>query len=80
MSLFDRSNRRSEKGIWQALLAGLVKCDDPPDSAMRDSTAVCAHRSAAGTKRAASTSDEIFAGGPTTESTRSPTATAASTP
>jgi len=49
-TLFNRFNRWSEKGIWQALLAALAACDDPPEIAMVDSTAVRAHRSAAGAK------------------------------
>ena len=43
-------NRWSEKGIWQGLLATLAACADPPEVAMVDSTAVRAHRSAAGAK------------------------------
>ncbi len=48
-TLFNRWNRWSEKGIWQALLAALAGCDDSPEVAMVDSTAVREHRSAAGT-------------------------------
>ena len=49
-TLFNRFDRWSEKGIWQGLLAALVASEDPPDFAMVDSTAVRAHRSAAGAK------------------------------
>ena len=49
-TLFNRFNRWSEKGIWQGLLAALAACENPPDIAMVDSTAVRAHRSAAGAK------------------------------
>jgi transposase len=49
-TLFNRFNRWSQKGIWQDLLAALAACDDPPGVAMVDSTAVRAHRSAAGAK------------------------------
>lgn len=49
-TLFNRFNRWSEKGIWQSLLAALAACADPPKLAMVDSTAVRAHRSAAGAK------------------------------
>jgi transposase len=49
-TLFNRFDRWSEKGIWQGLLAALVACEDSPDFAMVDSTAVRAHRSAAGAK------------------------------
>ena len=49
-TLFNRFDRWSEKGIWQGLLAALVACQDPPAFVMVDSTAVRAHRSAAGAK------------------------------
>jgi transposase len=49
-TLFNRFNRWSQKGIWQSLLAALAACDEPPAFAMVDSTAVRAHRSAAGAK------------------------------
>lgn len=52
-TLFNRFDRWSEKSIWQALLAALVACEDPPDFAMVDSTAVRGHRSAAGAEGAA---------------------------
>lgn len=80
-TLFNRFNRWSEKGIWQALLAALAACDDPPEIAMVDSTAVRAHRSAAGAKGGSGTrpsAARVAARRP--RSTRSPTAPAASTP
>ena len=79
-TLFNRWNRWSEKGIWQALLAALAGCDDPPEVAMVDSTAVRAHRSAAGAK-GGSTARRSAARGAARppRSTRSPTAQAAST-
>jgi transposase len=80
-TLFNRFNRWSEKGIWQALLAALAACDDPPEIAMVDSTAVRAHRSAAGAKggsRAKPSAGRAAARRP--RSTRSPTALVASTP
>ena len=49
-TLFNRFDRWSDKGIWQGLLAALVACHDPPEFAMVDSSAVRAHRSAAGAK------------------------------
>lgn len=49
-TLFNRFDRWSRKGIWQALLAALAACEEPPELAMVDSTAVRAHRSAAGAK------------------------------
>jgi transposase len=54
-TLFNRFNRWSQKGIWQHLLAVLAACDEPPDVVMVDSTAVRAHRSAAGAKGGSST-------------------------
>jgi len=80
-TLFNRFNRWSEKGIWQALLAALAACDDPPEVAMVDSTAVRAHRSAAGAK-GGSTGRRSAARGAVQrpKSTRSPTERAASTP
>jgi transposase len=74
---FNRFNRWSQKGIWRGLLAA---CDDPPEVAMVDSTAVRAHRSAAGAKggsKARPSAAPAAARRP--RSTRSPTATAAST-
>ena len=80
-TLFNRFDRWSEKGIWQGLLAALVACNDPPDFAMVDSTAVRAHRSAAGAKGGSTTRRSAGrAAVPRPRSTRSPTAPAASTP
>ncbi len=80
-TLFNRWNRWSEKGIWQALLAALAGCGDPPELAMVDSTAVRAHRSAAGAK-GGSIDKRLDGRGAVRrpKSTRSPTATAASMP
>lgn len=80
-TLFNRFNRWSEKGIWQALLAALAACDDPPELAMVDSTAVRAHRSAAGAKGGSSARPlAARAAGRPPKSTPSPTAQAGSTP
>ena len=80
-TLFNRFDRWSEKGIWQGLLAALVACNDPPDFAMVDSTAVRAHRSAAGAKGGSTIRRSAGrAADPRPKSTRSPTAPAASTP
>ncbi len=80
-TLFNRFNRWSEKGIWQALLAALAACDDPPEIAMVDSTAVRAHRSAAGAKGGSRTKPSaVRAAARRPRSTRSPTAPAASMP
>jgi transposase len=80
-TLFNRFNRWSEKGIWQALLAVLAACEEPPQVAMVDSTAVRAHRSAAGAK-GGSTSRRSAARAAVQrpKSTRSPMGRAASTP
>lgn len=79
-TLFNRFNRWSEKGTWQALLAALAACGDPPEIAMVDSTAVRAHRSVADAKRgsiARPSAARKAARRP--RSTRSPTARAGST-
>lgn len=49
-TLFNRFSRWSQRGLWQALLAALAACAEPPDVVMVDSTSVRAHRSAAGAK------------------------------
>lgn len=49
-TVFNRFNRWSQRGLWQQLFAALAGCADPPLLAMVDSTAVRAHRSAAGAK------------------------------
>ena len=80
-TLFNRFARWSEKGIWQGLLAALVACEDPPGLAMVDSTAVRAHRSAAGAKGGSRTRPSAArAAVPRPRSTRRPAALAASTP
>ena len=57
-TLFNRFNRWSERGLWQQLFATLAACDDPPVVAMVDSTAMRAHRAAAGAKNEVRT--ELF--------------------
>ena len=49
-TLFNRFNRWSKRGIWQSLLAALAAREQPPDTAIADSSSVRAHRSAAGAK------------------------------
>ena len=49
-TVFNRFNRWSKRGLWQDIFAALAGCADPPEAAMIDSTAVRAHRSAAGAK------------------------------
>ncbi len=41
-------NRWSQRGPWQGIFAALVACADPPRVTLIDSSAVKAHRSAAG--------------------------------
>lgn len=50
ITLFNRFNRWSQRGLWQELFAALTGCCQPPLLTMVDSTAVRAHRSAAGAK------------------------------
>lgn len=80
-TLFNRFDRWSERGLWQELLAALAACSEPPDLAMVDSTSIRVHRSAAGAKGGSRTRrSDAPAGAARPRSTRSATATAASTP
>ena len=79
-TVFNRYNRWSRRGLWQALFAALAACDQPPPTAMVDSTSVPLHRSAAGAKggsRARRSAARAVAGRP--RSMPSATATVAST-
>ena len=49
-TVFNRYNRWSKRGLWQAIFVALVESGEPPDTAMIDSSSVKAHRSAAGAK------------------------------
>ena len=49
-TVFNRYNRWSKRGLWQAIFIALVESGEPPDTAMIDSSSVKAHRSAAGAK------------------------------
>ena len=80
-TLFNRFNRWSVRGLWQQLFAALAACEDPPVVAMVDSTAMRAHRAAAGAKGGSRTRPSAARGAdPRPSSTRSPTARAGSTP
>ena len=80
-TLFNRFDRWSERGLWQELLAAPAACPEPPDVVMVDSTSIRAHRSAAGAKGGSGTRRSAARGvGARPRSTRSATATAASTP
>ena len=50
-TVFNRYNRWSKRGLWQSIFASLAGADDPPTVAMIDSSAVKAHRSAAGARK-----------------------------
>ena len=52
-TVFNRWNRWSQRGLWPRIFAALVACADPPQVTMIDSSAVKAHRSAAGAKKGA---------------------------
>jgi transposase len=49
-TVFNRFNRWSQRGLWQEIFMALSSCDDPPITAMVDSTSVKAHRASAGGK------------------------------
>ena len=49
-TLYNRYVRWAAKGIWVGLLQALAQADGPPDQVLLDSSAVKAHRSAAGGK------------------------------
>lgn len=53
-TVFNRYNRWSKRGLWQAIFAALVESGDPPDTAMIDSSSVKAHRSASGAQKGGS--------------------------
>jgi transposase len=80
-TLFNRFNRWSERGLWQQIFAALAASDDPPVVAMVDSTAVRAHRAAAGAKGGSRARRSVArAAGPQPSSTRSLMDKAGSTP
>jgi transposase len=49
-TLYNRYVRWAEKGVWLALFQALAKAGGPPAQVLIDSSAVKAHRSAAGGK------------------------------
>jgi transposase len=49
-TLYNRYVRWAAKGIWVGLFQALAQADGPPDQVLLDSSAVKAHRSAAGGK------------------------------
>lgn len=50
-TVFNRYNRWSKRGLWQAIFAALVESGEPPDTAMIDSSSIKAHRSASGAQK-----------------------------
>jgi transposase len=80
-TVYNRYNRWSKRGLWQKLLAELVSTGAAPDLAMIDSSAVKAHRSAAGAKGGSATKRSAArAAGARPRSTRSSTARGGHTP
>lgn len=55
-TVFNRYNRWSKRGLWQAIFAALVESGEPPDTAMIDSSSIKAHRSASGAQKGGSAS------------------------
>jgi len=55
-TVFNRYNRWSKRGLWQAIFTALVESSEPPDTAMIDSSSVKAHRSASGAQKGGSAS------------------------
>jgi transposase len=53
-TVFNRYNRWSQRGLWQAIFAALVACADPSETAMIDSSSIKAHRSASGAQKGGS--------------------------
>lgn len=80
-TLFNRFNRWSKRGIWQNLLSALAAREQPPETAIADSSSVRAHRSAAGAKGGRKTRPSgARAAGARPRSTRSAMDKAASMP
>ncbi len=63
-TLYNRFVRWSEKGIWEELFPALASVSGPPAHVMIDSSAVKAHRSAAGGKGGGNPSHRPFSWGP----------------
>jgi transposase len=65
-TLYNRFQRWADKGIWSGIFNALANAGGPPAQLLIDSSAVRAHRSAAGGKRGNSTRPSAgrAAGGP----------------
>jgi transposase len=81
-TVFNRYNRRSQRGLWQRIFAALVECGAPPTLTMIDSSAVKTHRSASGARKGGHKikPSAARAAGARQKSTRSSTKKAARTP
>ena len=55
-TVFNRYNRWSKRGLWQAIFAALAESGEPPGAAMIDSSSIKAHRSASGAQKGGSAS------------------------
>ena len=55
-TVFNRYNRWSKRGLWQAIFAALVATGEAPTTAMIDSSSIKAHRSASGARKGGSAS------------------------
>lgn len=60
-TLYNRYVRWAEKGVWAALFEALARAGGPPTQVLIDSSAVKAHRSAAGGKGGAKSGDRPLA-------------------
>ena len=77
-TLYNRFVRWAAKGVWVELFETLAKAGGPPSQVLIDSTAVKAHRCAAGGKGGSRTKPSVArAAGARPKSTPSPTACAA---
>jgi hypothetical protein len=69
-TLYNRYVRWAAKGIWVGLFQALAQADGPPDQVLLDSSAVKAHRSAAGGKGGEKSSHRPLAAGARRKFTR----------
>ena len=80
-TLYNRFVRWAAKGVWVELFETLARAGGPPSQVLIDSTAVKAHRCAAGGKGGSRARPSAARGaGARPRSTRSPTAFAARSP
>ena len=80
-TLYNRFVRWAAKGVWVGLFEALAQAGGPPSQVLIDSTAVKAHRCAAGGKGGSTIRRSAARGaGARPRSTRSPTASVARSP